>query len=332
MTTLVTGASGFVGNAVMRHCLAREEKVRVLVRANSDRRLIDNYQVEVVQGDLSDRDSLEAALNGCDYLYHVAADYRLWSRYPEQLYQSNVDGTRNIMLAALDQKVKRIVYTSSVATLGLHADGSPSDETTPVSLSDMVGDYKRSKYLAEREVESLIIERGLPAVIVNPSTPVGPGDLKPTPTGQMILDAITGKMPAYVDTGLNIVHVDDVAIGHLSAMDKGEIGESYILGAADMTLQEILAYIAKLIEQKPPVVKLPHNLILPIAWVMERIASVTHQPPRVTVSGVQLAKKKMFFSHAKAKDVLDYSPRSAHSALADAVEWFQSPYFSGSSQ
>jgi len=300
MKTLITGASGFVGNAVMRKCLERGEDVKVMVRAGSDRRLINEYPVEIVEGDLTKRESLDSALNDCRYLYHVA----------------------------LEQSLERIVYTSSVATLGLNADASPANENTPVSLDDMVGDYKRSKYLAEREVDKLIAEQGLPAVIVNPSTPVGPGDIKPTPTGQMILDAITGKMPAYVDTGLNIVHVDDVADGHLAAMDKGKIGDSYILGSADMTLQEILIYIAGLIEQKPPAIKLPHNLILPIAWIMERVASVTHQPPRVTVSGVQLAKKRMFFSHNKAASVLGYSPRSAQLALSDAVEWFQSPFFS----
>ena len=324
MTTLITGASGFVGSAVMRKCLARGETVRVLVRENSDRSLIREHPVEVVVGDLTDKTSLISALEGCQFLYHVAADYRLWSKDPNELYQSNVDGTRNIMLAALQQGVERIVYTSSVATLGLFVDGSPANEDTPVSLDDMVGDYKRSKYLAEREVDKLVAEQNLPAVIVNPSTPVGAGDIKPTPTGQMILDAITGQMPAYVDTGLNIVHVEDVADGHLSAMDQGAIGERYILGAADMTLQEILSYIFSEIGQKPPTIKLPHNLILPVAWGMERIASVTGRPPRVTVSGVQLAKKKMFFSHAKASKHLSYSPQPAEQALSDAIKWFQS--------
>ena len=227
------------------------------------------------------------------------------------------------MLAALEQSVERIVYTSSVATLGLNADGSASNEDTPVTLEDMIGDYKRSKYLAEREVDKLVAEQNLPAVIVNPSTPVGPGDIKPTPTGQMILDAITGKMPAYVDTGLNIVHVDDVADGHLAAMDQGTIGDRYILGSEDLTLQEILTAIATAINTKPPSIKLPHNLVLPIAWFMERVASITGTPPRVTVAGVQLAKKRMFFSHAKAAALLDYSPRSSEHALRDAISWFQ---------
>lgn len=323
MKTLITGASGFVGSAVMRQCLARGEDVRVLVRENSDRSLITKHSVEVVVGDLTNRASLEAALENCQHLYHVAADYRLWSRDPNELYQSNVDGTRNIMLAALQQGVERIVYTSSVATLGLHADGSAANEDSPVSVNDMIGDYKRSKYLAEREVDKLVVEQNLPAVIVNPSTPVGPGDIKPTPTGQMILDAVTGQMPAYVDTGLNIVHVDDVADGHLAAMDRGVIGERYILGSADMSLQEILTIIANTINQKPPSVKLPHNLVLPIAWCMERVASITGTPPRVTVSGVQLAKKRMFFSHAKASQHLGYVPRPADQALRDAVAWFQ---------
>ncbi len=323
MKTLITGASGFVGSAVMRKCLARGEDVRVLVRQHSDRRLIDGTQVEVVVGDLNDRASLHSALKNCHRLYHVAADYRLWSHKPEELYQSNVEGTRNIMLAALQQQVERVVYTSSVATLGLHADGSAANEDSPVSLADMIGDYKRSKFLAEREVDKLVTEQHLPAIIVNPSTPIGPGDIKPTPTGQMILDAITGKMPAYVDTGLNIVHVDDVADGHLAAMDQGRVGERYILGASDMSLQQILTFIADVIGQKPPSIKLPHNLILPIAWCMERMASITTVPPRVTVSGVKLAKKKMFFSHAKASQQLGYTPRPVEHALRDAVTWFQ---------
>jgi len=323
MKTLITGASGFVGSAVMRKCLERGEDVRVLVRENSDRRLVADQSVEVVVGDLNDRASLDAALKGCQHLYHVAADYRLWSRDQNELYQSNVEGTRNIMLAALEQAVDRIVYTSSVATLGLNTDGSASNEDTPVTLDDMIGDYKRSKYLAEREVDKLVSEKNLPAVIVNPSTPVGPGDIKPTPTGQMILDAITGKMPAYVDTGLNIVHVDDVADGHLAAMDQGTIGDRYILGSQDMTLQEILTAIATTINTKPPSIKLPHNLVLPIAWCMERVASITGTPPRVTVAGVQLAKKRMFFSHAKASTQLDYSPRPSEHALSDAISWFQ---------
>ena len=323
MTTLVTGATGFVGAAVVRHLLAAGKPVRVLTRRNNDRRNIDGLAVEVAEGDLTDRSSLEAALFGCEALYHVAADYRIWVPDPDSIYRVNVEGTRQLMLAALEAGVSRIVYTSSVATLGLNKDGSPADETTPVSLEDMVGHYKRSKYLAEAEVKKLIDEKGLPAVIVNPSTPVGPRDIKPTPTGRMIADAAAGRMPAYVDTGLNIVHVDDVAAGHLLAFDKGKVGERYILGGENLSLKEILTEIARITGRQPPSISLPHGLIMPVAYVAEFFARLTGgSDPMVTVDGVRMARKKMFFSSAKAERALGYRHRPAEAALADAVAWF----------
>ena len=323
MTTLVTGATGFVGAAVVRHLLASGKTVRVLTRTNNDRRNIEGLAIEVAEGDLTDRPSLEAALSGCEALYHVAADYRIWVPDPDSIYRVNVEGTRQLMLAALEAGVSRVVYTSSVATLGLNKDGTPADETTPVGIDDMVGHYKRSKYLAEAEVQRLIEEKALPAVIVNPSTPVGPRDIKPPPTGRMIADAAAGRMPAYVDTGLNIVHVDDVAAGHLMAFDKGKTGERYILGGENLSLKEILTGIARITGRAPPSLSLPHDLIMPVAYVAEFIARLTGgSDPMVTVDGVRMARKKMFFTSAKAERELGYRFRPASEALADAVAWF----------
>ncbi|MEI6557995.1 MAG: hopanoid-associated sugar epimerase [Rhodospirillaceae bacterium] len=323
MTTLVTGATGFVGAAVVRHLLAAGRSVRVLARRNSDRRNIEGLAVSVAEGDLTDRPSLEAALSGCTALYHVAADYRIWVPDPESIYRVNVEGTRSLMLAALAAGVSRIVYTSSVATLGLNKDGRPADETTPVGLEDMVGHYKRSKYLAEAEVHRLIVDMALPAVIVNPSTPVGPRDIKPTPTGRMIADAAAGRMPAYVDTGLNIVHVDDVAAGHLLAFAHGTVGERYILGGENLSLKAILTEIARITGRPPPSLSLPHGLIIPVAHIAELIARLTGgSDPMVTVDGLRMARKKMFFTSAKAERSLGYRFRPAAQALADAVAWF----------
>ena len=322
MTTLVTGATGFVGAAVVRHLLAAGDTVRVLVRPSSDRSNITGLAVEIAEGDLTDRASLASALAGCQALFHVAADYRIWIPNPDSIYRVNVEGTRDLMLAALEAGIQRIIYTSSVATLGIRSDGLPSDEATPVTLEDMVGHYKRSKFLAEAEVRRLVEEQGLPAVIVNPSTPVGPRDIKPTPTGRLIADAATGRMPAYVDTGLNIVHVDDVAAGHLLAFHRGRIGERYILGGDDLTLREILVTIAALTNRRPPSISLPHSLILPLAYIMEAWTRLTGATdPQLTVDGAKMARKKMFFSAAKAECELGYHHRPAHEALADAVAW-----------
>ena len=327
---LVTGASGFVGTALVRKLIAASFQVRVLLRPASDRRNIEGLPVEIALGDLADNNSLERALEGCNALFHVAADYRLWARHPQQIYQSNVAGTVNIMQAALKAGVERIVYTSSVATLGLHDDGTPADENTPVTINDMIGHYKRSKFLAEVEVKRMIAGQGLPAVIVNPSTPVGPRDIRPTPTGRMVLDAACGRTPAYVDTGLNLVHVDDVAQGHLLAFERGVTGERYILGGRNMTLKEILTEVARTTGQKPPRVRLPHNLVLPIAYISEAWAWLTNGPePRATVDGVKLSKKYMFFSIEKARRELGYNPRPVEEALKDAVEWFRANGYCG---
>ena len=319
---LVTGATAFVGSAVVRRLLARGEKVRVLVRPSSDRRNIENLDVEPVEGDLMNPDSLAPAVEGCDGVFHVAADYRLWTRDAEAMFRANVEGSRTICRAAMSAGVKRIVYTSSVAVLGILKGGS-ADEETPVSYGNMIGPYKQSKFKAEEAVRALITEEDAPIVIVNPSTPVGPRDIKPTPTGRMIVEAASGKMPAYVDTGLNIAHVDDVADGHLLAYDQGEVGERYILGGENLSLAEILAMIAEQTGRAAPRVKIPHNLIMPIALLAETWTRLSGgDEPFVTIDGVRMAKKKMFFSADKAKARLGYAPRPAKEAIADAVQWF----------
>ncbi len=323
MKALVTGATGFVGSAVARKLIAAGHDVRALARPASDRRNLQGLAMETVAGDLRDPASLAAALKGCDALFHVAADYRLWVPDPETIYAVNVDGSRALIEAAMAAGVERMVYTSSVATLGLNQDGAPADEDTPVALGHMIGHYKRSKFLAEEAVQGLIRDHGVPVVIVNPSTPVGPRDVKPTPTGRMIVEAAAGRMPAYVDTGLNLVHVDDVADGHLLAFDHGVVGERYVLGGADMTLEAILGAVARIIGGRPPRIRLAHNLIMPLAVAAEAWARLSGTEPFATVDGLRMAKKKMFFTSAKAEAALGYKHRPAAEALADAIAWFQ---------
>ena len=322
MKALVTGASGFVGAAVARALEAAGWEVRCLIRATSDRRNLQALSAEIVLGDLTDARSLARALAGCETVFHVAADYRLWARDPNELYRTNVEGTRNLLEEARRARIERVVYTSSVATLGIPRDGTPGDEATPVRLTDMIGHYKRSKFLAEELVREWARGAG-EVVIVNPSTPIGPGDVKPTPTGRIIMDAARGRMPAYVDTGLNVVHVDDVASGHLLAFERGRAGERYVLGGEDLTLREILTEVARLTGRRPPRVRLPHGLVLPIAYAAVGLASLTGRATQITVDGVRMARKRMFFSSAKAAQELGYRARPAAEALADAVAWFR---------
>jgi dihydroflavonol-4-reductase len=322
MRALVTGATGFVGAAVARALARAGWEVRALVRAGSDRGNLQGLDLEAVLGDLADRAALGAALGGCEALFHVAADYRLGTRDPAQLYRTNVEGTRNILDEARARGVERIIYTSSVATIGIPRDGTPGTEVTPVDIDDMIGHYKRSKYLAEQLVREAAAT-GAPVVIVNPSTPVGPGDIKPTPTGQIILDAAAGRTPAYVDTGLNIVHVDDVAMGHLQAYRHGRFGERYILGGVDMTLKAILGEIARLVGRRAPRIQLPHAALLPIAYAAEAWARASGTNTRVSVESVRMARKRMFFSSAKAAAELGYRARPATEAFTDAIEWFR---------
>ena len=325
MTTLVTGATGFLGSAVARALLDRGEVVRVLVRRESDRRNIDGLDVELAEGNLNDPQSLRNAVKGCRVLYHAAADYRLWVKDPKELYDTNVAGTRALLRSASEAGVERIVYTSSVATLGREPSGRPADEQTPVTIDDMTGHYKRSKFLAEEDVNRLVRDEKIPVVIVNPSTIIGPRDIRPTPTGRMVEEAARGKIPAFVDTGLNVVHVDDVAIGHVQAYEHGKVGERYVLGGDDMMLREILAEIASLVGRRPPRIRLPRAAVLPVAYVAEFAARIRGSAvePLITVDGIKMSKSLMFFSSQKAKKAIGYSPRPGREALADAVKWLR---------
>jgi dihydroflavonol-4-reductase len=324
MTTLVTGASGFVGSAVARALAARGHNLRLLTRPSSDRRNLSGLDAEVVTGDLTDPDSLRRAAGGCHYVVHVAADYRIWVPDPDAMLRANVDGALAMVRAAADAGAERIVHCSSVAALGQVGDGTPADEATPINDADFVGIYKRSKYLAEKAVLDLARRDSLALVVVNPSSPVGPRDIKPTPTGKMILDAAAGRMPFYIDTGLNIVHVDDVAEGHVLALEKGRVGERYILGGENMLLKEILGLVAEVVHRRPPSIELPEALTWPVAFAMEKLAKVTGIAPLMTRDHLKMARKKMFFSSAKAEAELGYNSRGARLAVEDAVAWFRS--------
>jgi len=320
---LVTGANGFLGAAVVRALLAEGKPVRALVRRGNDRRNLERLAVELVEGDITDRESLHAATRGCTAVFHVAADYRLWVADAAPMYLANVDGSVNVLEAAAAAGATRLVYTSSVAVLGINADRTPADEETPVSVTQMIGHYKRSKFLAEAAVRGRARELGFPVVTVNPSTPIGPGDIKPTPTGRVLLDAAAGRMPAFVDTGLNLVHVDDVARGHLLACAAGTPGERYILGGEDFTLEQILALVAAHIGGRSRAVRLPHWFVYPLAVAAEGLAKITGREPRVTLDGVRMSTKHMYFSSRKAERELGYGWRDPRLAIAAAVDWFK---------
>jgi dihydroflavonol-4-reductase len=322
-TVLVTGATGFLGSAVARALVAGGHTVRVLSRLSSDTRNLQGLDAKIVHGDLSQPETLPPALKGCTALFHVAADYRLWVRDPDAMYRANVAGSAALMRAAASAGVGRAVYTSSVAVLGTDKTGKPADEDTPVTVADMVGHYKRSKFLAEEAVGKVSRETGLPVITVNPSTPIGPRDIKPTPTGRTIVMAATGKMPAYVDTGLNLVHVDDCAAGHLLAFAKGRPGERYILGGEDYSLAKMQAAIAGMSGQKPATISLPVAPLYPLALGAELIAYFTGKEPMLIRDTLRMAKKRMFFSSAKAERELGYKFRPAVEGLADAVAWFR---------
>jgi dihydroflavonol-4-reductase len=322
MKALLTGASGFLGGHVLQALLAAGTEVRCLVRETSPKRNLEGLPVEISVGDLRDAVSLENAVRDCSTVYHCAADYRLFAADPRELYDSNVEGTRNILRAASRAGVEKVVYTSSVGALGLNADGTPADESTPVTLGDMVGHYKRSKFLAERVAEQWV-EKGLPVVIVNPSTPVGEGDLKPTATGKMILDFLNRKVPAYVDTGLNLVDVRDVAKGHLLAAAKGEVGAKYILGNRDMTLIEIFAALSEITGLSAPRVQLPHWVPLAFAAVETSFARLMGREPGVPIEAVRLSRYRMFFDPAKAVRELGLPQTPIEEALRRAVQWFR---------
>jgi dihydroflavonol-4-reductase len=318
---LVTGASGFVGSAIAIAARKAGYRVRALVRPSSPR---TNIQLEddVVIGDICDRASLSQALRGVRYLAHAAADYRLWSPSPDEILRTNLEGTRYLMEEALRAGVERIVYTSSVATLEVQGN-SPVDETHRLPEDKAIGAYKKSKVLAEHLVDQMVRQHRLPAVIVNPSAPIGPRDVKPTPTGRIIVECASGRMPGFVDTGLNLVHVDDVASGHLAALRRGAIGERYILGGENVLLGSMLADVASIVGRRPPALRFPIAALYPIAFGAELWARLTGKAPFATLDGLRMARHHMFFSDAKARRELGYTSRPYREAIADAVAWFK---------
>ena len=320
--TLVTGATGFVGSAVARALLARGHRVRALVRAGSDRGNLQGLDVSLADGDLTDPASLARAVSGCDHVMHVAADYRIWVPDPAAMLRANVDGTTALFRAAQAAGVGRMVYCSSVAALGLTKDGTPANEETPVTEDAVVGIYKKSKYRAEQAVLGMVARDGLQAVIVNPAAPIGPRDIKPTPTGRMIADAASGRMPAFVETGLCVVHVDDVAEGHMLALEHGVPGERYILGGDNLTLQELLALVDEVTGKRQNRLRLPRKAVWPMAVACEALARFGIEP-LVTRDHLRMAAKTMFFSSAKAGRDLGFRARPARDAVADAIAWFR---------
>ena len=320
MRVFFTGATGFIGSHVARALMARGESLRCLCRPSSHRDDLEDLPIDWVVGDLTDRDSLRRAMTGAELVFHCAADYRLYAREPAEIYRSNVDGTRNVLELAAELGVRRIIYTSSVGTLALGGP-RPANENARGQLEDMVGDYKRSKFLAERVVESWI-DRGLPIVVVSPSTPIGEGDAKPTPTGRIVVDFLNGRLPAYVDTGLNLVDVRDVALGHLLAADRGRPGESYILGGVNLTLQQVLELLGRLTGRRPPRLKLPHWVPLAIAHLEAPFARWLGRDPRVPLDGVRMSKSMMFFDASKAVRELGFPQSPIEPAIERAVSWF----------
>jgi dihydroflavonol-4-reductase len=328
MKAFVTGATGFVGSHVARVLAEQGADLRLLVRSTSDHKNIEDLKAEHAVGDLRHPDSLKHAISGCDVVFHVAADYRLWVHDPEQMYRSNVEGTRAVLEAARKNRVQHVVYTSSVATMGFSSNGQPADENSPVSLDDMIGHYKRSKFMAEQ----LALEAGkgntgvkaMDVVVVNPTTPVGEQDIKPTPTGRIIVDFLKKKFPAYVDTGLNLVDVDEVARGHVAALEKGRSGERYILGGENLTLKQILDKLAAITGLPSPKLRVPYAVAFATGVVDEIITGrVLHREPRATIEAVRMSRKKMFVTSAKAERELGWKVIPVDDALRRAVEWFR---------
>lgn len=321
--TFVTGATGFIGSHVVRRLLLRGDRVRVLVRGSSPRSNIEALGCEIVIGDLKDSMSLLRCVQGCRRVYHVAADYRLWARNPQEIYDNNVGGTRNLLSACCEAGVEKVVYTSSVGTIGMQRNGVPAIEDTPVKLDDMIGHYKRSKFMAE-QVAREFAASGLPVVIVNPTTPIGAGDIKPTPTGKIILDFLRGRLPAYVETGLNLVAVEDVAEGHLLAETRGRVGERYLLGGENWSLKEILEALAKICGRRPPRFRIPWTVAL-MAGTLDDFVTGTllRREPSIPLEGVRMSRYKMYVSCEKARRELDYNPRPVEQALRAAVDYFR---------
>ena len=320
--TVITGVAGFLGSAVARVLAKSGRRVRGVVRASSPRANLTDFPGELVEADLRDGAAVARAIAGAGALYHVAADYRLWARDPQEIVRNNLAMTEVVMRAALAAGVGRVVYTSSVATL-LPVAGGVSDETHPARPEQATGAYKRSKVVAERLVERLVAEEGLPAVIVNPSTPIGPGDVRPTPTGRIVVEAANGRMPAFVDSGLNLVHVDDVARGHLLAGERGQVGRRYVLGGQDVALGQMLADIAGMVGRRPPRISLPVAPLFPLAYMAELGGRITGREPFVTVDSLKMARHHMFYSSARAEAELGYVARPYTEALAGAIDWFR---------
>jgi dihydroflavonol-4-reductase len=326
---LITGATGLVGSAVARKLVAEGLAVRALVRRGSPRFHLDGLGLEFVEGDMRDAQSVQAAMAGIRHVFHIAADYRLWARDPNEIFAANVDGTRVVMQEAKNAGVERIVYTSSVATIAVRDDGSPADESIGLTVEEGIGAYKRSKIAAERLVEAMVADHRLPAVIVNPSTPIGPRDVKPTPTGRIIVEAARGRMPGFLDTGLNLVHVDDVADGHIAALKHGKIGERYILGGDNVRLADMLADIAGMVGRRPPRWRIPHAVVIPLAYAAQATARLTGRDPFTTLDGIRMAEHRMFFTAAKAERDLGFRPRPYRAALEDAIRWFDGAGYLG---
>jgi len=321
--TLITGATGFVGSAVARKLVLAGFPVRALVRSGSPRFHLENLDLEFIDGDIRDADSVRRAMRGIRYVFHVAADYRLWARDRSEIFATNVGGTRNVMQEAVRAGVERVVHTSSVATLGWRHVGEPGDETVPLSEAEGIGAYKRSKIAAERLVEAMVASDKLPAIIINPSTPIGPRDVRPTPTGRIIVEAARGRMPGFLDTGLNLVHVDDVADGHLAALSRGVVGERYILGGENVLLADMLADIARMVGRRSPRFRVPRAVAISIAYAAEATAWFTGREPFATLEGIRMADHRMFFTAAKAERDLGFRARPYREALEDAISWFR---------
>jgi dihydroflavonol-4-reductase len=321
MTTLVTGAAGFLGSHVARQLVARGDDVRILVRASSSNRAISDLSLEYVTGDLRDAASLDRAMNGVQRVFHVAADYRLWAKNPQEIYDSNVGGTKNLLEAAKRAGVGQLIYTSTVATIAVDRPELPN-EFTEAKLEEMIGHYKRSKWMAEQEVLKAAKE-GFPAIVAMPTTPVGPWDWKPTPTGKIILDFLNGKMPGYVETGLNFVGVEECAAGHLLVSEKGKIGERYLLGAENLTLKEVLDTLAKITGLRAPGMKIPHSVALGVAYVESAFSRLIGKEPGIPVEGVKIARHKMFVDASRARRELGFQPGPVAAALERAVRWYQ---------
>jgi len=328
MTALVTGATGFLGNHVARLLAERGERVRVLVRPGSETRRLEGLPVERVEGDLRAAASLVRATEGIETVYHVAADYRLWARDPREIYESNVTGTRNLLQAARNAGVARFVYTSTVATVAVPHTESLPDERTVTSVEQMIGHYKRSKWLAEQEALGAA-RAGMPVVIVNPTTPVGPGDARPTPTGRTLVDFLNGRMPAYVDTGLNWVPVEDAAAGHLLAAERGTFGERYILGGENLSLKQVFDMLAGVSGRPAPRVRLPHALALAAGYADAAVSRLLRREPRIPLEGVRMARHSMFVDAGKARRDLGFAPGPVAAALERAVRWYQANGYAG---